>query len=281
MAGDPAVAVGASEDAIVDLPTGVRMHYIAQGAPEGRALILLHGYTDSGVSFRRVLPLLPEELRVIVPDLRGHGRSSRPDAEYSMNVMSRDVAALMDALGVHSATVVGHSMGSFVAQQLAAEAPARVEGMVLVGAALSIHALPGLDEFRASVRGLEDPVPEEFVRSFQESTVLRPVPAAFMDAVVAESMQLPARVWAAVLEGMIASPQMDSSGRKTRTLLVSGVDDPFFGPEQQERLLHSFDRVRLIAFPGVGHAPHWEEPERFARDLLAFLAGDGPGRTQR
>ena len=58
----------------VALGNGVRLHYARQGPPDGPAIILLHGYSDSSFSFSRVMPLLPPELRVIAPDLRGHGR---------------------------------------------------------------------------------------------------------------------------------------------------------------------------------------------------------------
>lgn len=263
-------AVAQSE---VDLPTGVRMHVEARGPVDAPALVLLHGYSDSGFSFSRVLPLLPADRRVIVPDLRGHGRSSHPVGGYGMDALATDVLALLDALDVEAAVVVGHSMGSLVAQRIATLAPERVEALVLVGSAPSIHGLAGLDEFREAVGTLVDPVQEEFVRAFQESTIVRPVPPEFMDGVVAESLRLPARVWRDLLTGMVEAPVVAPAEIRARTLILWGAEDGVFGRDQQEHLLELIPGAHLSTYEGVGHAPHWEEPRRFATELAAFLDG--------
>ena len=67
------------------LPSGVRLHCVQQGPPTAPAVLMLHGYTDSWYSFSRVLPLLPPDLRFIVPDQRGHGSSDKPLSGYGMN----------------------------------------------------------------------------------------------------------------------------------------------------------------------------------------------------
>lgn len=261
----------------VDLSTDVRMHFVSRGPADGPALVLLHGYSDSGFSFSRILPLLPADRRIIVPDLRGHGRSSQPPGGYGMDDLATDVLALLDVLDVESAVVLGHSMGSFVAQRMAALAPERVEGLVLVGSAPSIRGLAGLDEFRGAVDGLADPVPETFVRAFQESTVAGPLPAEFMDAVVAESMRLPAGIWQQLLQGMLETPAVAAGEITAPTIVQWGAEDGVFGGRaQQDRLLELIPGARLTVYEGVGHAPHWEDPERFAADLAAFLDGGDP-----
>lgn len=261
----------------VDLPTGVRISFESSGPEGGPALVLLHGYSDSGFSFSRIVPLLPPDRRIIVPDLRGHGRSSRPPAGYGIDDLATDVLALLDALHVESAVVLGHSMGSLVAQRIAAVAPERVEALVLVGSAPSIRGVAGLDEFRGAVDGLTDPVQEEFVRAFQESTIARPVPAEFMDVIVAESLRLPARVWRQLFDGMLEAPDVAAGRIAARTLLLWGAEDGVFGREQQTRLLELIPGARLHVYEGVGHAPHWENPEDFSADLVAFLReGESP-----
>lgn len=260
----------------VELPTGVRMHVEARGPVDAPALVLLHGYSDSGFSFSRIMPLLPADRRIIVPDLRGHGRSSQPPADYGMDVLASDVLALLDVLDVESAVVLGHSMGSLVAQRIASLAPERVEALVLVGSAPSIHGLAGLEEFRVAVDALVEPVHEEFVRAFQESTIVRPVPPEFMDRVVAESLRLPARVWRELLMGMVEAPVVAPGEIRARTLVLWGTEDGVFGRDQQDRLLELIPGARLRAFDGVGHAPHWEVPRRSAAELAAFLDGGDP-----
>lgn len=207
-----------------------------------------------------------------MPDLRGHGRSSRPADGYAMDDHAADVLALMDALGIRTATVVGHSMGSLVAQRVAARAPDRVERLVLVGGGASAREIPGLDELRAAVAALEDPVQEDFIRSFQESTVAAPVPAAFMDRVVSESLLVPSRVLRTQLEALAVAPPVETGAIAAPTLILWGNEDGVFPRDEQARLRERIPGARWIEYPGIGHAPHWETPERVAADLVAFLA---------
>jgi non-heme chloroperoxidase len=256
----------------VELSTGIRMHYAERGPRTGEAVILLHGYPDSWVSWSRVLPLLPAELHVLAPDLRGHGDSDRPRTGYTMAQMAADVLAFMDALGLARATVVGHSMGSLVAQQVVIAAPDRVTRLVLVGSGLNPRGISGIQDFQAAVDVLTDPVPAEFVREFQLGTVVRPVEPAFMDHIVAESLKLPARVLRAALAGLLSTePARALAGCRIPTLLVWGDQDAMFSRSAQDDLLGVFVNAELRVYPGAGHSLHWEQPEAFANDLATFL----------
>jgi len=256
----------------VTLPTGVELHYAELGEAGDPAVLLLHGYSDSWFSYSRILPLLPEGRRYIAPDLRGHGRSARPDAGYAMDGLAADVLALMDALGIARATVVGHSMGSFIAQRVSSLAPGRVDGLVLIASATSVEGVSGVDDFARAIGALEDPVSPEFVREFQAGTVFAPVPQEFMETVVDESLGLPARVWQALFEGMRAAGSFPPAGRPaTPTLLLWGDRDAMMPRAEQDALLRAFPAATLIVYEQTGHAPHWERPERVADDLRAFL----------
>ena len=118
----------------VDLADGTRLAYVEQGDTNGVPVILLHGYTDSWRSYERVLPHLPQSVRVLAVTQRGHGDSGKPDGEYESRVFARDVANFMDTLGIERAVIVGHSMGATVAQRFAVEYPRRVRALVLEGA---------------------------------------------------------------------------------------------------------------------------------------------------
>lgn len=253
----------------VTLPNGVRLHYAQQGPSAGAAIILLHGYSDSSFSFRRVLPLLPPWIRVIAPDLRGHGDSDRPADGYRMTDLADDVLQLMDALNVPSAIIVGHSMGSFVAQALVERAPQRVTGLVLLGSS----ALPVNDtivELSAAVESLSDPIDEEFVRAFQYGTIAQHVPRSFMDSAVANSRRMPAAVWKRALTGLMAfQPALPRAG--VPTLVLGGTRDTVFSVAEQSALAQQYPSARLQLVDGVGHALHWEQPETFVKELLRFL----------
>jgi pimeloyl-ACP methyl ester carboxylesterase len=259
--GDPAAT-------FVTVKGGVRLRYTQQGPATGPALILLHGYSDSSWSFSRVLPLLPATLRVVAIDQRGHGLSSRaPD--YSMDAMARDVIEVMNALAIPTATVVGHSMGSFVARRAAVLAPMRVTRLVLVGAGIRA-ATPGMADLQKTVDGLTDPVDPTFVREFQYSTVALPVPAPFLQVVLAESHRLDAATWKRVLAGLIAY-QSAESAITVPTLVLGGDKDAVFSVAEQHGVVAAIRGARAVIVPGVGHTLHWEDPTRFVAELLAFL----------
>jgi non-heme chloroperoxidase len=260
----------------VTLATGVRLRYAEQGDRGGPAVILLHVYSDSWFSWSRVMPLIPARYHVIAPDQRGHGDSDKPEGGYAMRDMAADVLALMDALHLERATVVGHSMGSFVAQQVAVAAPRRVERLVLVGSAPAFRRMSGADEFAAAVYALEDPVPEQFAREFQVSTIHHPIPAEFLDTAVATSLRLPARVWHGIMTGMLATaPAPELAGLGIPTLILSGDRDAVFTPPAQQALIAQLPEARSSIYAETGHAPHWERPERFAGELVRFLGAKG------
>jgi len=157
------------ELATAQLADGPRLHYAASGAYEGDPILFLHGWPDSWFSFSRLLPLLPPGCRPIAPDQRGFGESPRPATDFAVMDFAGDAAALLDALHIERATVVGHSFGSFVARRLALSHPDRVRQLVLIGSGLTA-ANDVTREVLASLRDLADPIPLGFVRKFQAST---------------------------------------------------------------------------------------------------------------
>ncbi|HET6975274.1 MAG TPA: alpha/beta hydrolase [Pyrinomonadaceae bacterium] len=253
------------------LKTGIRVHYAFKGNPSGIPVILLHGYGDSWFSFSPILPLLDNKYRVYILDQRGHGDSDRPLGNYALKHFAEDVLAFMDAVNVKQATVVGHSMGSFVAQHVAATSPARVNKLVLVGSATKIRNNVVSDLHR-EINKLTDPVPEEFIRDFQSSVAFHSVPQDFLEGIVKESRKLPARVWQEVMMQML-SPEADAQLTKIKapTLIIWGDKENIFPRSEQEALVAVLKNSVLKVYQDTGHAPNWERPERFAKDLQEFI----------
>lgn len=254
----------------VTLPSGVRLQYAETGRPDGEPIILLHGYTDSWFSYSRILPLLAPKYHAISVTQRGHGDSDRPGS-YTPQDFAADVDGLMEALGIERATVVGHSMGSFVAQTVAIEYPERVEKLVLIGSA-TVAGNEGVLGLRDAVQTLTDPVPYEFAYEFQASTVFHPVPDAFLQSAVGESLKLPAQVWKDVLDGLIATQNADRLDEiQAPTLVIWGEQDAIFPRAEQDALIAAIPNATLSVYPATGHAPHWERPREFARELEKFV----------
>lgn len=252
----------------VRLSNGITLHCATQGPKTGPAVILLHGFSDSWFSFSRVLPLLPAEMRIVAPDFRGHGDSERPPLGYRIADFADDVVRLMDAMAIPKAIIVGHSMGSFVARKVYELAPERITRLVLVGAGL--HARNrGMTELKTAVMALTDPVDDKFVREFQTSCVNGPVPEAFMEAAIANSRRMPARIWQASLQGLMES-DINLPRPEVRTLVLGGRQDSVFSPTEQMVLARQFPRGELHLIDGIGHTLHWEQPATFVSALLRF-----------
>jgi non-heme chloroperoxidase len=258
-----------------ELPNGVVLSYAEQGNESGVPVILLHGVTDSWRSFELVLPLFSRSIHAFAVTQRGHGDSSHPQSGYSFSDFAGDLAAFMEVAKIEKAVIVGHSMGSSVAQRFAIDHSERVRGLVLVGSFASMRGNPVVQEFwDSTVSKITDPVDPGLVRAFQESTINSSVPAEFYEMVVLESLKVPARVW---LEAFGGFPAHDLSGElgkiKAPTLIVWGEQDAFCPRADQDTLKSSISGSRLVVYSGTGHAVHWEQPRRFVSDLEAFISG--------
>jgi len=256
----------------VSLPTGVRMEYVESGPANGVPAVFLHGVTDSWRSFERVLPLLPPTMHAFAVSQRGHGDSSRPRSGYRFSDMAEDLLAFMDAMRLPKAIIAGHSMGASVAQRFVADHPDRVSALVLMGA-FSDYSDPGFADFVASdVMPLTDPIAPAFAREWQQSTLAQAMPPDHFDAVVTETLKVPARVWHEAFGGFLATPDFTNELARVSApaLLIWGDRDTYTGRAAQDRLLEVIPHARLIAYAGFGHALHWEDPVRVTKDLEAF-----------
>ena len=261
----------------VELPNQVQLPYVEQGDPAGFPVLLLHAIADSWHAFEPVLTHLPNSIHAFALTQRGHGDASRPAAGYRVHDFATDLAAFMDAIQLEAAVIAGSSSGGFVARRFAIDHPERTLGLVLLGSPANLRDKPGVRElWDATVSKLTDPVDLGFVREFAASTLARPVPQAFFETIVQESLKVPAFVWRATIEGLIAD---DSFGElhtiKAPTLIIWGDQDAILPRSDQEALAAAIPGSRLVVYPGAGHAFYWEDPGRVASDLVAFVEAHG------
>ena len=257
----------------VELPNQVKLPYVEQGDPSGVPLLLLHAVADSWRSFERVLPHLPKSIRAFALTQRGHGDASRPAAGYRSRDFAADLAAFMDALHLEAAVIAGGSSGGMVAQRFAIDYPERTLGLVLIGSPATLRGKPGVQElWDSTVSKLTDPVDPVFVREFAQSTLARPVPQAFLEMLVQESLKVPAFVWKATIEGLMQDDfSQEINQIKAPTLIVWGDQDAILPRSDQETLAAAIAGSRLVVYPGAGHVFYWEDPGRIACDLAAFI----------
>jgi len=256
----------------IELPHKVTLQYVEQGDPAGIPVLLLHGVTDSWHSFEPVLPHLPSSIHALALTQRGHSDSDRPPG-YRTRDFAADVAEFVNVRGLGRTVIVGHSMGATNAQRFVIDHPERTLGLVLAGtfAGYRSNAMV-LELWESTVSKLTDPVDPGFVREFQESTLAQRVPGAFFETVVAESLKVPARVWRAAFEGFLEDDVAHELGKiRAPTLIMWGTRDALANRPDQDALLRAIPGSRLVVYESAGHALHWEEPKRFAEDLVAFV----------
>jgi len=252
-----------------ELRNGLRLPYAEHGDTDGTPVVLLHGVSDSWRSFEPVLPHLPATVHAYAVTARGHGDASRAGS-YRLGDMVDDVAQFMDAVGLESAVVGGHSMGSVVATRFAIDHPGRTAGLVIMGGATTF-ARPELDGVRDELAALSDPLDLDYLREFQLSTVAGPIAPEYLDLVVSESAKLSAATFReAWHDTVLADFSADLRRIAAPTLIAWGEHDGFCPRSEQDGLLAAIPGARLIVHEGAGHAFHWEDPERYAGELAAF-----------
>lgn len=267
------------------LATGITLHYVTLTPADAylsqssdRALILVHGYSDSWRSFAEVLPRLAQTglaMPIYAVDLRGHGGSSQAaSGAYTLSDFVADLAAFMEALQLSQAVLIGHSMGSVIAHTFALAHPDKAAALVLLGSTPTYAEHPAVLALKAEVDTFaeEGPAPVDFVTDFQASALFPMTSPAVLYRYVAESLLLPGRVWKATLAGML---QDDHSARLpdilAPTLIIAGGQDPFFGLPEQHALDTLIPDATLALFPEAGHTVHVEQPDDVVETIRACV----------
>lgn len=232
---------------------GAKIWYAAFG--EGPPVILLHGgLGHSGNWGFQVPALVKGEYQVVAIDSRGHGCSTRDERPYKYELMASDVLAVMDALHLKKAAVVGWSDGACVALILGMKAAERVTGVFFFGCNMDPS---GTKEFEPS------PVIERcFGRHAKDYAELLATPDQF-DAFVK-----------AVGVMMKTEPNYsaaDLARTRVPVAIVQSEDDEFIKDEHATYLARSIPASELITLPGVSHFAPLQRPEQFNSVLLAFL----------
>lgn len=256
------------------------IHYDEWSGKSG-PVVLITGLGGYRASWQPVAEQLTPEFRVLAPDNRDAGENESEDTDYSISDMAGDVAALLDALSIEQAAIVGHSMGGFIALHLAAEHPERVAKLVLVGtspaAGLAIgqpfppppHESWIIDPVERSIAaspqsyapGFFDHHPEKLVEFAERARGNRITRDGY------------ARQARAINETHDVRDQL--AGFRMPTLIIHGDVDPSVSVRGGRLLETGIPNAQMLVYPGVGHHPMREEPERFVDDLRAFLRADG------
>lgn len=249
---------------------GLSFSYVEMGPAEGMPVVLLHGYTDNSRSWSLLAPHL-EGRRLIAFDMRGHGDSDAPACCYGIDTLAADVDALMEALDIETADVIGHSLGSMTAATLAAYYPERVDQLVLISTAVSLPK-EATDWLWDNVPQMQRPIDpdSEFMMDWYWNP--HPVDEDFLSRERAESAAAPEATWMGVLRALTLTDWTQTAYRITApTLILWGDQDGFFGAASQAHLQEIMPEAEHVTYEGYGHNMFWEAPEKVGADISAFL----------
>ena len=235
---------------------GVDLYFEVHGA--GEPLLLLHGFSGCSQDWSMLIPQWEDRFQLIIPDLRGHGRSSNPSATFRFSEAAADIIALLDRLGVGTVKGLGISGGGNVLLHLATRQPARVAAMVLVSATSYFPA-----QARAIMRDYPDQVTEADREVFRRR---HPGGDPQIDALLAHT-----RGFADSYDDMNFTPPLLST-ITARTLIVQGDRDALYPVEISVEMARAIPRSSLWIVPNAGHGPvggeRWPE---FVKTASVFL----------
>jgi pimeloyl-ACP methyl ester carboxylesterase len=177
-------------------------------------------------------------------------------------------------LGIRQTVLIGHSLGSNIAHKFALKHPDKTAALVLIGSTPTYAKHPVVLSLADAVYTFADdaPAPVDFVTDFQASALSSAISPAVLYRYITASLQMPGRVWKAIMEGMLAE---DHSARLpdlvAPTLIIAGDQDPFFGLPEQYALDTLIPHATLVLYPQAGHTVHVEQPDAVVETIRTFM----------
>ena len=260
---------------------------IAEAGAGQSPLLLVHGFTGAKEDFTPWLDRLAASgWHAVAPDLRGHGASSKPaqETDYSFEIMADDMLSLADALGWEHFVVLGHSMGGMVAQFMACEAPARLDGLILmdtahgplrnldpelVDAAVAIVRSQGMDALASILADRQGPLETAAHRRLIDEQ------AGYAEFCDRKFRATSPALYAAMAPAFVAAAdrldRLRTLPESLPVLVIAGeLDEPFLGPSK--RMAAGVGQAVLEIIPDAGHCPQFENSHAWWQALSSFLA---------
>lgn len=261
--------------AVVKL-NAISLHYEVRG--KGYPLLLIAGLNADNASWDSVCGKLAKHFRVITFDNRGSGRSGTPDKVYSIREMAGDAAGILDHLRIKKCHVIGHSMGGYIAQELALYYPDRV-GKLILEATASVSSARNNMLFNDFLKRLEKDRDNEALMRLWAFWLFSPKTFErknYITAFIKNASTYPYLQSAKAFKGQIgAIASFDACAEiktiKAKTFVVTGSDDILIYPAESMSLAKSIKGSIAEQIKDCGHCPHVENPDVFTSKAVRFL----------
>jgi len=224
---------------------------------EGPPLILLHGFTASSQMWRQWIPVLKQQFQLIIPDLRGHGKTTNPSNQYTARKSSQDISALLDQLGIERFNGIGVSSGGDILLHLSTMHPKRVEKMVLDGTA---------HYFSKQLRqGYREYTPTEGQWDYFRQ--IHHYGDAQIDLLIKQFHEMEHSY-----DDVNFTPS-DLSRIQAETLIILGDRDKYISVDLAVEVYKSIPESYLWIVPNAGHAVSYTHFDELKQGVLDFLSG--------
>ena len=262
---------------------GVRTRYAEAGPPDAPAVLMLHGTGGHWETFAFNLGPMSEHFRCVAIDMVGNGFSSKPDYDYEIPVYVDHAFGTLDALGIDRASVMGTSLGSWVAARAALTHPDRVDRLVLMSPAGLVATQSNMERLRAertaavdhptwdTIKGLFDHLIAEEKNRIPDIVAVRQAIYRLPETRGAIDHVLVLQDPAARDRNLISEREWSAIGAPT-LVIASGKDYSEY-ESTARRILDLIPDARVLEMPNVRHWPHFEDPERFNEAAIPFLLG--------
>lgn len=241
----------------------------------GPALLLVHGFPLDRRIWQDVVSKLPESIRLILPDLRGHGKSALPPGPCTIDDYARDLLELMDRRSIPKFFMAGHSMAGYILFAIHRLAPDRIAG----GALVSSRALPDNEDGRkgreATAQRAEKEGPGFLAASMPERAVGSAPPPGVLDTLRTVIRSAQGKGVAAASRAMASRPDATPQLPKIAfpTVVFAGRGDKIVPPAESEAMAKAIPGAKLVWCEKSGHVPMLEEPELVAQELASLVTG--------
>jgi pimeloyl-ACP methyl ester carboxylesterase len=255
---------------------GIRLHYEVYG--DGEPLVLISPFSSPAGAWFFQVRAFRKHYRVVTFDNRGVGRSSKPAGPYTTKMMAEDTLALMDNLGIVQANILGYSMGSMIAREIAINHPERVLKLVMGGMPL-VRDSADAGMIRLHAIGLKENLSESDAREVVKIVTgmsFKRLPFRLFFGLVMKifSRSINPR---GVFGQFMAAEEYDMDDKlgqiKAQTLVIVGTDDSIAPESYARKVAGSLPNARLVIVDGGSHILFMEHSGRFNKEVLNFLGG--------
>lgn len=262
------------QEQMITRPDGTGIYARITGPETGPAVVFSNSLGTTVHLWDQVVPLLPDGLRILRYDMRGHGRSDVPEGPYSMGQLISDAEAVCDTFAIKDAIFVGLSVGGMIAQGLAVKRPDIIRALVLSNTAAKIGN-PKLWQDRIdfiTANGLAAASDEIMRRWFGRDFYATPAMAPYKAMVEATPVTGYTSVCAAIAGTDFYTP---TSGLRIPALGIAGTEDGSTPPDLVRETTDLIPGSRFALIRRAGHLPCVENPTAFAAHLCDFMAATG------